>query len=83
MYLRDITILLSTLSLFFIASCDKALHLGAGFAISQTVTEITDVPELGCVSAVIAGAIKEVVDFIPDPIDFVATVIGGCAHIPI
>lgn len=83
MDLRNITTLLSTLSLLFTVSCDKALHLGAGFAISETVTEVTNAPELGCVSAVVAGAIKEMVDFIPDPIDFVATVIGGCISLTI
>jgi hypothetical protein len=65
-------------SLIFLAGCDKALHFGAGLAISTVVTDVTKSPELGCASAVVAGLAKEAIDFIPDPFDFAATAAGGC-----
>lgn len=65
---------------FTLASCDKVLHLGAGFAISTAVEEVTGSKELGCASAIMAGAAKEMIDFIPDPFDLFATVAGGCVE---
>ena len=67
------------IALLAVAGCDKALHFGAGLAISQVITEVTDSRELGCVSAIVAGAAKEAMDAAPNPIDFVATVVGGCS----
>lgn len=67
------------LSLLLLAGCDKAIHFGAGFAISGVVTDITGSRPMGCVAAVVAGIAKEAIDFIPDPFDLAATIAGGCA----
>lgn len=59
-------------------ACDKAMHFGAGYGISVVVADVTGSKPLGCVAAIVAGAAKEAIDIIPDPIDFVATAAGGC-----
>ena len=66
------------LSLITLAGCDKALHFGAGSAISATVYEATGSRQLGCAAATVAGVAKEVIDPIPDPFDIAATIAGGC-----
>lgn len=66
------------LLLLLLPACDKAAHYGAGFTIGTVVTEATDSRVLGCVASIIIGAAKESIDLIPDPIDFAATVAGGC-----
>jgi len=71
---------ISLMLLLLLPACDKALHYSAGLAISTVVTDATKSRELGCVAAVVAGAAKEAIDFIPDPLDFAATVAGGCIN---
>lgn len=69
---------LAILALLLLPACDKAAHYGAGFIIGGAVTEATDSRALGCAAAIIVGAAKEAVDVVPDPVDFAATVAGGC-----
>lgn len=66
------------LALVLLPACDKALHFGVGYGISTVVTDMTGSRPLGCAAAIVAGAAKEAIDFIPDPIDFAATAAGGC-----
>jgi len=65
------------LILLLLPSCDKAAHLGAGFIISGAATEITDDRAMGCAASIIAGIAKEAFGVF-DPLDIVATVVGGC-----
>lgn len=74
---------LALLALVLLPSCDKALHFGVGYGISSVVTDMTGSRPLGCAAAVLAGAAKEAIDFIPDPFDFAATAAGGCMVPPL
>lgn len=65
-------------AILLLPACDKTAHYGAGFIIGSAVTDVTGSRPLGCAAAVVAGAAKEYVDFVPDPFDFAATVAGGC-----
>lgn len=67
------------IALLLLPACDKGAHLAAGFTIGAFVAEVTKSEPLGCIAAIVIGAVKEAVDIIPDPIDFLATVAGGCA----
>ena len=61
---------------------DKKLHLLAGLALS-ILAGLLFCPLIGLVSAAVVGALKEIIwDWLlkkgtPEPLDFVATVVGG------
>jgi uncharacterized membrane protein len=60
---------------------DKLYHLIAGFAIALLIALLIN-PTLGIVTAILAGVGKEVYDkyykkSTPDPLDALATIVGG------
>jgi len=66
---------------------DKQAHFWAGMAIAATVTLYTGFPLLGLIVAVVAAALKEIFDSLgygtPDKWDFVVTVLGAMAVLPL
>lgn len=73
----------SVLLLLVLPACDKALHAGAGAAISLSVYEATGNRELSCLASAVVGVAKEAIDPIPDPFDIAATIAGGCGALTI
>lgn len=66
--------------LLLLPACDKAAHLGAGFIISGGTTEVTGDRSMGCAASIVAGVAKEAFGVF-DPLDIIATVVGGCLPI--